>query len=150
MTPKEAALQYAHLGWPVLPIHTPDEGICSCGRAACPDIGKHPRTIHGLKDASTDPPEIERRWGMWPDANVAIVTGAASRLVVLDVDRHGEVDGVAGLEAKLNGENPPQTLTVETGGGGLHYYFRLPDGGMRSRKLPDMGDLKCDDTPRKP
>lgn len=51
-----------------------------------------------------------------PTAGVALVTGPVSGLVVVDCDpRNG--DGAA-LEARL-----PVTPTVETGGGGRHYYF---------------------------
>ena len=50
-----------------------------------------------------------------------IVTGAVSRIVVLDVD---SPDGMESLK-KYNLHLPP-TPTVQTGGGGLHYYFRHP------------------------
>jgi hypothetical protein len=60
-------VRYAALGWPVLALHTPDhEGACSCGRAGCPKPGKHPRTRHGLRDASADPAQIQTWWVTWP------------------------------------------------------------------------------------
>ncbi len=59
----EAALAYAAEGWPVLPLHTPRGQQCSCGRADCGSVGKHPRTRNGLTDASTDPDTIREWWG---------------------------------------------------------------------------------------
>lgn len=66
--------------------------------------------------------EIETWFGRWPDANIGLVTGQVSNLVVLDIDpRHG---GDASLDrlARRFGRVPP-TLTVQTGGGGRHFYF---------------------------
>ena len=81
-------LSYAHLGWPVLPIHSPAAGACSCGQTDCASPGKHPRTVHGLKDATTDEAQIDEWLCKWPDANVAIATGITANLVVLDIDTH--------------------------------------------------------------
>ena len=64
----EAALQYAELGYAVLPCRPGD---------------KPPLTSNGLKAATTDPDQIERWWSKWPDANVAIRTDG---LLVIDVD----------------------------------------------------------------
>jgi len=121
----DAALRYAARGWLVLPLHSVRGGRCSCGGLACKNGGKHPRTLHGLKDSSGDPAIIARWWSAG-DSNIAIVTGPASRLLVLDVDvQH---DGEANL-AKLERENAPLPETVEvlTGGGGRHLYFRYPE-----------------------
>ena len=61
--------------------------------------------------------EVTRWWTTWPTAGLAIVTGWVSSVVVLDVDpRHGG-DGTL---ATLDLEAPP---TVQSGGGGLHFYF---------------------------
>ena len=122
----EAALAYAALGWPVIPLHTPvGEGRCSCGLPKCDSIGKHPRTRHGRTDGSRDPQKIREWWERWPDANIGVVTGKESNLAVIDLDRRGEVDGVAAAET-LYGfeiEGPSQ----QTGGGGLQAFCRRPD-----------------------
>ena len=58
----EAALQLAESGFRVLPLHSPDpDHGCSCRGPDCESVAKHPRTQHGVKDASTDP-EVIRRW----------------------------------------------------------------------------------------
>ena len=73
-----AALQYARHGLAVFPIHTPTQDGCSCGKPSCNRVGKHPRTPHGVRDATTDEKAIRQWWNRWPDANVGIATGAAS------------------------------------------------------------------------
>jgi hypothetical protein len=119
----DAALAYAAKGWHVFPCHTPTKDGCSCTkRDACNDIGKHPRTKHGLSDATTDEATIRRWWQMWPKANVAIRTGAVSGLVVLDRDDYK--GGADSLEALERTYSPlPETVLGLTGGGGQHYAF---------------------------
>ncbi len=64
--------------------------------------------------------QIQRWWRRWPDANVGIVTGAVSGLVVLDVDpRKGGGDLLAALE-DVHG-SLPRTVESLTGGGGQHF-----------------------------
>jgi hypothetical protein len=66
--------------------------------------------------------EVEEWWQRWPDANVGIVTGRVSGIVVLDVDpRSGGDSALLGLEERW-GALPP-TLEVQTGGGGRHLWF---------------------------
>jgi hypothetical protein len=122
----EAALHYASLGWCALPLHSVVAGgVCSCGRANCQSPGKHPRTKQGYKDASADPNQIASWWVKWPGANIGVVTGAVSGIVVLDID------GAEGHETlqKLIVENGPlpRTPVVQTARG-FHLYFKLPQG----------------------
>ena len=92
--------------------------------------GKEPRTKHGLKEASKDAGAVLAWWKRWPHANVGIATGAASGIVVLDVDaRSGGRETLASLEDEQG--RLPETPTVLTGGGGQHLYFRDP-GGLRN------------------
>lgn len=120
-----AALAYARHGWPVFPLHNPEVGGCSCGRP-CKDIGKHPRTLHGVLDASTDTAVIQRWWRMWPEANVGLATGAASGIIVLDVD---DMESLRHLET-IHGALP-ETASVSTGKG-QHFYFTHPGGVVRN------------------
>lgn len=137
------ALHYARLGWPVVPMHAIENGLCTCGRYDCHSQGKHPRTRHGIKDASTRASTINDWWKTWPHANVAVATGAASDLLVLDVDpRHG---GDRSLKKIVKGHKLPQTPIVRTGGGGLHYYFKLPAGiEVKNRTILRGLDVKAE------
>ncbi len=93
----------------------------------CRVHAKTPLVEHGFKEATNEPARIRTWWTQWPDANVAIATGAVSGILVLDVDpRHGGDDTLEALQAQ--NAKLPQTPTVLTGGGGLHFYFRHPGG----------------------
>lgn len=136
-----AALDLARRGWPVLPCHSPRPSGCSCGRPACPSPGKHPRTRHGLHEASTVPAVVEGWWERWPGANVGIRTGAApdgAGVVVVDIDpAHG---GEASLTALLAVHGPlPPTVLVRTGSGGRHVYFAHPGGRVANSAGTRLG-----------
>jgi hypothetical protein len=126
-----AALRYAARGWAVFPCHEPTGGRCSCGRPDCASPAKHPRTARGLHDATNDPGVIAGWWQRWPTANVAVQTGAASGLVVLDVDPyHGGLTTLAELQ-RTHGGLPPSPA-VRTGSGGRHYWFAHPGDHVRN------------------
>lgn len=139
-----AALDYARRGWPVIPLHAPTADGCSCHSSSCGSVGKHPRTAHGLKDATTDEGVIHHWWGMWPDANVGVVTGAGAGLVVLDVDpRHGGDESLRVLGEQHG--RLPQTATSRTGGGGHHLLFAHPGGRIRNKVNLAAGlDIRAD------
>lgn len=129
----DAALAYARRSWPVFPLHTIQDGHCTCGKGKdCgKDSGKHPRTEHGLKDATTDEPTIRQWWARWPNANIGIATGKASGFFVIDVDpRHGGDDTLAEHERK---HGPlPNTVGSQTGGGGRHILLKYPGYFVKS------------------
>ncbi|MBW3643458.1 MAG: bifunctional DNA primase/polymerase, partial [Actinobacteria bacterium] len=116
-SPLAAALGYAARDWAVLPCHSPATGgRCSCGRGDCASPAKHPRLARGLTSASTEAAQIEHWWRRWLGANVAVRTGAASGLVVIDVDpRHGGEGSLEALVAEHGGT--PGAGLVATGGG---------------------------------
>ncbi len=126
-----AALEYAARGWLVIPLHSPTAGGCSCGRAECASPAQHPRTVHGLKDASRDPAMIREWWIRWPDANIGILTGPESGILVLDVD--GKQGEESLIDFEVRGFHLQDTWAVRTGGGGQHLYFNWPEGaGVRN------------------
>ncbi len=144
----QAALRYVNRrGWPVFPLQSIREGVCTCsaGPKCGSNSGKHPRTKHGLYDASTDERQIREWWTRWPDANIGVPTGAISGLLVLDIDprNHGD-DSLAALLHQF-GSLPP-TLEALTGGGGRHIVFQYPatGGPISSGRLEDGIDVKAD------
>ena len=148
-TPMAGAAQaYAErFGWPVIPLHSPTDSPtgCDCRKPDCQSPAKHPRTAHGLDDATTDPEQIRRWWEMWPEANIGIPTGPASGLLVVDIDpAHGGDETIRDLQAG-HGElalTPQQA----TGGGGRHYAFSYPDATIRNSagKLGPGVDVRGD------
>lgn len=118
------ALQYASRGWHVFPLHSPVDGHCSCGKPDCENEAKHPRTEHGLLDATIDASILTQWWTDWPEANIGIRTGEISGIVVMDIDaRKSGLESWAELQ-DLHGR--VDTLTSHTGGGGLHLIFQAP------------------------
>ncbi len=123
---REAALSYADLGWAVLPLWPVSGGHCDCGKADCRSPGKHPHgryAPHGLKDATKEADVIRDWFADGHVINIGILTGSESGIIVLDVDpRHGGEESLKKLGPM------PETVTVATGGGGRHLYFRYPNG----------------------
>lgn len=113
--------QYTSLGWHVFPVHSlhPDNK-CTCSSPNCSNPGKHPATLHGLKDASLDHTMFD-----WRNRNVAVRTGRTSGFFVLDLDpRHGSDETI---QALTSAHSPfPLTVISVTGGGGRHIFFRHP------------------------
>ncbi|MGC9319240.1 MAG: bifunctional DNA primase/polymerase [Armatimonadota bacterium] len=102
----ERAVAYAQRGVLVLPLEP---------------RGKRPHREwgRGVHDATRDPETIRAWWSRWPQANIGGAVPAT--YVVLDVD------GPEG-ETSIADRHLPHTVTACTGGGGLHYWFRLPQG----------------------
>lgn len=121
-----SAHAHADAGFPVLPVHTtyPD-GRCTCGNPECSSPGKHPRTDHGVKDASRDHEQIDAWWSeRGPEVGLGVATGEVSNVWVLDVDGRKGAESLAALTATHG--RLPDTVTVRTPGGGWHLYFRMP------------------------
>ena len=126
-----AAVAYARLGWPVAPLHGWDGTCCTCLDAECPSPAKHPRTRHGLKDASTDRATIEGWWKRWPFSNVGLLTGV--KFDVCDIDGE-EGDRALGDVARAAGD--PEMVTggpMASTGRGWHLLFAPTGEGNRAR-----------------
>lgn len=127
-----AALQYASIGWRVIPLYGivdyDDRWGCECRKGiACPSPGKHPRLGEWTKQATTEAGQIQQWWKDFPAANVGIATGAQSGVVVLDIDpKSGGRDSMRRIVEEFG--RMEQGLIVETGSGGWHYYFQHPGG----------------------
>ena len=131
----KAAEWYGRKGYPVIPLHSVTPDGCTCGRSECESPGKHPLIIRWPENASRSAVMIRLWWNKWPEANVGIVTGAASGLVVLDVDvRHGGPISLEELESRCG--ELPRTVEAETGSGGRHILFRHP-----GKKVPNSAGL---------
>lgn len=125
---KGLALAYAALGWRVHPLPP--------GRKAPP--------LTGWKDlATTDPATIESWWIVCPRGNIAIATGAASGIVVIDID--GDA-GDHSLLAIQDAHGPLPATVEQFTGKGRQVFFRHPgDGPIRNRVALAKGiDVRAD------
>ncbi len=115
------ALQLASEGFAVFPLVWIENGQCVCPEGPlCKSVGKHPRIDGGHKRATADPAQIRRWFRKYPKANLGVRT--TDGLIVLDVD---DLKSLRKLEEE---HGPiPETFTVRTGRGGLHYYFRTDE-----------------------
>jgi len=115
----ENALAACNMGFDVIPAHFATDGKCSCKDDSCKSKGKHPVGAGWNRKSKLTPDEITQIWTKNPNYNIGIRTGVKANLTVLDID------GQEGLDSlKEAGYTLPNTLTVKTGGGGLHCYFK--------------------------
>lgn len=106
-------------------------GLASAGVPVFPCLpgGKRPLTRRGFLDASGDAAQVAAWWSRTPNANIGIPTGAASGVVVVDVDVHGRHDGrLAWKRAAEAGLVNGAGLLVRTPTGGTHAYFPATPG----------------------
>jgi Bifunctional DNA primase/polymerase, N-terminal/AAA domain/Primase C terminal 1 (PriCT-1) len=126
-----AALTYADHGDAVFPVWWADDSRCACGVPECLSPAKHPIAAcapHGFQDATRDTVIIQKWWTRFPEANIAIPTGARRAVLDVDPDKGGRTS-LAALEAKYG--LLPVTATTVTGGGGEHRHY-APVSGLRN------------------
>ena len=104
---QDAALWYAKNGYSVIPLKPQ---------------GKKPLIDWApYRQKKATKKEIISWWQKWPQANIGIVTGAVSGILVLDID------GWEGEQTiRYKGLFCPATMKSRTGGGGWHYIYRHP------------------------
>jgi hypothetical protein len=95
----------------------------------CRPRSKVPATAHGYKDATREPATIQNTVGA--EDNIAIATGKASGVWVLDVDGEEGLAALANLEERHGAL--PETVCQQTGGGGRQYFFRLNGEHVHNR-----------------
>jgi hypothetical protein len=102
------ALYFASQGRPVLPI---------------PPRSKKPIMRNWPAAATTDPEKVTGWFRRQPNCNYGIACGDS--LCVVDVDLPDGQGFLDQYETKL-----PDSWVFRTGGGGLHYVFKAPKGGV--------------------
>ncbi len=99
-TKLEQALSLREFGWSIIPI------------------GLDKKPLMKWEEYQSRIPSVEeiKTWfNQWPSANIGVVTGTISKLVVVDIDpRHGGTNELF---------KDYKTPCSRTGGGGWHYYF---------------------------
>ncbi len=130
----DAALAYGKAGYAIFPLYTIVGGKCDCNQPPekCTP-GKHPRTLNGLNDATTDEMTIRRWWKQWPNANIgwAVPEG----YVVVDVD--GD-DGAAWVKA----QGGMTATAVQKTSRGHHYVYRTLEKFRNVQSLAPHVDIR--------
>ena len=99
------AINYQKMGYSVIPISK---------------NGKTPLIAFADKPKLTEN-DIRRIWRDNPDANIALRTDT---FFVIDVDMHGDVDGLKNLRNWEHARLIPKTLQATTPSGGRHIYLK--------------------------
>ena len=121
----EWAVDYIRMGWSVIPINP--EGNPK---------GKKPLVSWmQFQGVAATEEEAAEWWSRWPDANIGIVTGSVSNLVVLDLDGKGALK----LLREHLGGDIPVTASTKTGKG-FHLYYGYSDSDIASRARILTGD----------
>lgn len=114
----EAALGYLKRGWSVIPA----------GERTKRPIVPWQKFQHEMPSEQ----QVGKWWERWPKANLAVVTGEISGIVVVDIDpKNGGTKSLVRME-KRHG-SLPETVETVTGGGGRHIYFAHPEREVRNR-----------------
>ena len=115
------ALRYAKAGWKLHPCK----------------LDKSPLLNDWPHKASSDSEQIKKWWAKYPDASIGCATGSGSGFWALDGDMP---DGPAQIEAM----SLPDTLTQQTGGGGVQFFFTYNGTEIRNsaKKLAPCVDVR--------
>jgi len=123
-TRREQALAMAASGYSVIPLYPGSK------RAMVPwaEFQRRRATVS----------EIQTWWTDEPDANIGIVTGEVSGVVVADVDPRngGSTDEVLA--------RAPTYMIVSTPGGGHHLYYRCPAPGVKKGRPAPGVDFQAE------
>lgn len=131
------ALAYASLGWKVFPV----------AKNKVPIKDHELGLTGGFYAATSDPDTITKWWTVYPDAGIAVRTGAESGIFAVDVDVKDGAPGMETLKELFDTYDTfPTTVTAETGSKGRHYLFSYPNIHVKSsshalgRSLDIKGD----------
>ena len=153
------AAWYLSLGWQLFVVGPEKRPLPSC--ANCPPHGQHHNaercgclTCHGFYAATNVPNRIALMLRTYPDTQLAVRTGRASEIVVIDAESTADdpaqpsgLDVLTQWESWVGGWSLPHTLTQRTRSGGIHVVVRYPTGPddipSRNRVLPGV-DVKAE------
>lgn len=119
----ELAVSYGKKNFRIVPLHgINQEGYCTCSKGAkCTNSGKHPIFSGWKTKATTYEDEILAEFKKYPYANIGFATGESFFVVDIDI-------GHGGYESLKPYGKLRDTVSVKTGGGGSHHYYKIPKG----------------------
>jgi Bifunctional DNA primase/polymerase, N-terminal len=130
---RDAALEYAERGVPVLPLRGKLPAIPAAHRPGDPLYqqckGECGRQGHGVHDATCDPDQVQAWWRRWSHANIGLRTGVL--FDVIDVDGERGRRSLQRFLVEHAGGVPIGGPRVRTGSGAGWHLYVAPTG------LPD-------------
>lgn len=113
------ALYYRGLGWSIIPVGTNKVPLTAWEEF---------QTRLPTKD------EVHTSWTQFPDANIGVVTGKVSGIIVIDIEKGGSTSDY------------PPTVTSKTGGGGWHLIYKSPGVPIKNsvKLLAPLTDVRGD------
>lgn len=124
------AYDYIDSGFKVFGLHGADtNGVCGCGNPECKALFKHPviNNWQRIPHWSDEQLETMEEMGHFRTGFGVLCDG----YIVVDVDPRNGGD-ITKLDIDIS-----QTFTVQTGGGGLHVYYKAPAGVSLISHHPD-------------
>ena len=101
---------------------------------------KHPLIKNWPEVATSEVGQISEWWSRWPQANIGLLCGQASGVVVVDVDPRSS--GASTWAEFLDVQGPVDTLEAMSGSGGSHHFFQAPEHLLAKGKLGPGVDLQ--------
>ena len=101
---------------------------------------KHPLIKNWPEVATSEIGQITKWWSRWPQANIGLLCGQASGVVVVDVDLRS--CGAETWAAFLDVQGRIDTLEAMSGSGGSHHFFQAPEHLIAKGKLGPGVDLQ--------
>ena len=141
MSNLEWALQYYRAGWVIFP--------CVDKRPHFAALAEHGGSWKWINRATLTEGRVAKWWTDFPEAQIGLVCGQVSNVVVLDMDwlkvsGGGEVDLIRGKEPMLLAERFPKTVMSITGGKGRHLFYRYQPLKNSVKTVHPQIDIRAD------
>lgn len=129
---RDQALQYLKMGLSILPLAPrPEPDLKEVAKRPVLKAWKH------LQEAAAPVAEVQDWYDRWPTAGIAIITGAVSGVIGVDLDNQAAVDWAHA--------NFPPTPWVTVSGRGEHWYYKHPGTDIKNGVKLKLGDgIKID------
>ena len=121
------ALQYWEKGWSIIPIKIGSK---------LPAISSWDK----YKNHIPTKDEIINWWTINPTANIALICGKVSNIIVVDIDSGKGIPDLSNLSL-------PPTLSAKTGGGGTHLFYKWRKGLIGAKVgIRHLVDIRSDNS----
>lgn len=123
----ESAIDYFEAGFRIFPLYGINCGACACEDPECKAAGKHPTVSRWQNVPNWSEEQFENMMEYSVETGYGII---CDNHIILDVDkRNGGFESLDRLNKDLELDfESLSKFVVATGGGGLHIFFKAPEG----------------------